>query len=240
MVNAHDKLVLSPDQRNLIGNAIEAAENTTSGEIFCVIAHKSGDYGWTTLVYGIVFALLAPILMLAIGLNPLALADWFTRLFGGGWSVGVGTSAGDEAALGMAIVVALQTLIFILVSSLGLNPDFREAMTPRFIKRNNVHRAALEQFLAHGIHLTEGRTGVLIFASLSEHQAEIVADTSIYAKVDPAVWRDAIQTLLQGARAGDLTAGLIGAVEMSGRVLSEHFPRTANDTNELPNKVVVI
>ena len=240
MVNVQDKAVLSPGQRNLISGAIEAAEVQTSGEIFCVIAHKSGDYGWTTLVYGIILALLAPIIMLSIGLNPLELADWLTRLLGGGWSVGVGASAGDEAALGMAIVVGVQTLIFIIVSSFGLNGDFREAMTPRFIKRNNVHRAALEQFLAHGIHLTEGRTGVLIFASLSEHQAEIIADTAIYAKVDPDVWREAIHTLLQGARAGDLTAGLIGAVETSGRVLAQHFPRTETDRNELPNKVVVI
>jgi putative membrane protein len=240
MVNVQDRVVLSPDQRKLISNAIEAAEANTAGEIFCVIAHKSGDYGWTTLVYGIVVALLAPVLMLAIGLNPLELADWMARLLGGGWSVGVGASAGDEAAVGMAIVVAVQTLIFILVSCLGLNGDFREALTPRFVKRNNVHRAALEQFLAHGIHLTEGRTGVLIFASLSEHQAEIIADTAIYAKVDANIWREAIVTLLTGARAGDLTAGLIGAVETSGRVLAEHFPRSETDTNELPNKVVVI
>jgi putative membrane protein len=239
MVNVQDMAVLSVDQRDRISAAIEAAEAGTSGEIFCVIAHKSGDYGWTTLVYGIVFALLAPIFMLAIGLNPLVLADWFTRLFGGGWSVGVGASAKDEAAVGMAIVVAIQTFIFIIVSSLGLNGDFREAMTPRFIKRNNVHRAALEQFLAHGIHLTQGRTGVLIFASLSEHQAEIVADTAIYAKVDPNVWREAIHALLQGARSGDLTAGIVSAVQLSGRVLSEHFPPN-NDTNELPNKVVII
>ena len=240
MVNHHEKLVLLADQRARIGAAIEAAEATTSGEIFCVIAHKSGDYGWTSLVYGIVLALLAPIIMLAIGFNPLDLADMVTRLFGGGWSLGVGVSAADEAATGMAIVVGLQILIVILVSCLGLNSDVRAALTPRFIKRNNVHRAALEQFLAHGLHLTESRTGVLIFASLSEHQAEIVADTAIFAKVDPNVWSKAVAAVLDGARAGDLTGGLVSAVTKSGAILATHFPYIEGDVNELPNKVVVI
>jgi putative membrane protein len=240
MVTSRDDLVFSPQQRERIAGAIAAAEANTSGEIFCVIARKCGDYYWTTLVYGAVLALLAPVLLLAFGLNPLDLAEGFTSIMGGGWSIGVGSSARDEAALGMAIVVGLQTLIFIVVSFLGLNSDIREAMTPRFIKRNHVHRVALEQFLAHGIHLTEGRTGVLIFASLSEHQAEIIADTAIYTKVDPKIWREAIHMLLEGARSRDLAAGLIGAVATSGRVLAEHFPRADNDTDELPNKVVII
>ena len=240
MVSAVNEPVLTAAQRASIGAAIERGEAKTSGEIFCVIARKSGDYGWTTLVYGIVLALLAPIIMLALGVNPLELADWLQRLTGGGWSVGVGTSPADEAAIGMAIVVAIQTSIFILMSALGLNSNIREAMTPAFVKRHNVHRSALEQFLAHGIHLTEGRTGVLIFASLSEHQAEIVADKAIYDKVDPKVWSDAIAALLTGARAGDLSAGLIAAVEKSAEVLVEHFPRYEGDTNELPNHVVLI
>lgn len=240
MVKTLGKQLLTDDQKHAISAAIEIAEATTSGEIYCVVAHKSGDYGWTTLIYGIVLALLAPVLMLALGLNPLDIADWVIRLFGAGWSVGVGASAADEAALGMAIIVALQTTIVILVSLFGLNGDIREALTPGFVKRNNVHRAALEQFLAHGIHLTLGRTGVLIFVSISEHQAEIVADTAIFELVDRKVWGDAVQALLEQAREDDLAGGMIKAVEMSGKVLAQHFPRQDGDENEIPNRVVII
>lgn len=240
MVKTLGKQLLTEAQKTAVSGAIEAAEASTSGEIYCVVAHKSGDYGWTTLIYGIVLALLAPVIMLALGLNPLELADWLTRLTGAGWSAGVGASAGDEAALGMAMVVAIQTAIVIAVSLLGLNADLREAMTPAFVKRNNVHRSALEQFLAHGIHLTQGRTGVLIFVSISEHQAEIVADTAIYERVDRAVWGNAIQALLEQARQGDLAGGMIRAVQMSGDVLAQHFPRQEGDENELPNRVVII
>jgi len=49
------------------------------------------------------------------------------------------------------------------------------------------HAEAMHQFLAQGIHLTERRTGVLIFASVAERYAEIVADNGINAKVQPEV-----------------------------------------------------
>jgi putative membrane protein len=240
MVNKEHSVILSAAEHSAITAAIEAAEAKTSGEIFCVIARKSGDYGWTTLVYGIVLALLAPIIMLAFSINPLDLADLVTRITQNGWSVGTGASPADEAAFGMAIVVVVQALILILVSCIGLNGDIREALTPAFIKRQSVHRAALEQFLAHGIHLTSERTGVLIFVSLSEHQAEIIADTAIYAKVDRSVWSDAMASLLVGARAGDLAAGMVSAVEKSGALLAQHFPFVEGDVDELPNKVVII
>jgi putative membrane protein len=240
MVKGSDLHVLHLDERQAIGAAIEAAEAKTAGEIYCVIARKSGDYAWTTLIYGIVLAILAPLVMLGLSVNPLDLADWLTRLSNGGWSLGTGGSPHDEAGLGMVIVVCLQMSIFTLVALLGLNPDIREAMTPAFIKRQSVHKSALEQFLAHGIHLTEGRTGVLIFVSLSEHQAEIVADTAIYTKVDPGVWSEAVGALLECAREGKLAEGIIAAVEKSGAVLAKHFPQQEGDTNELPNKVVVI
>lgn len=240
MVKNAGNAPLSGDERSAISAAIERAEMKTAGEIFVVVAEKSGDYAWTTLVYGIVLALLVPIVMLVIGFSPLDIADIARRITTGGWSVGAGASAHDEAALGLMIIVALQSLTFILVSCIGLNSDVREALTPRFIKRQNVHRAALEQFLAHGIHQTEGRTGVLIFASLSEHQAEIIADGGIHAKVDPKVWVKAVATILTHAQAGQLSQGLIEAVNQSADILAEHFPPQEGDTNELSNKVVLI
>jgi putative membrane protein len=240
MVKLLNDGLLSDTQRVTIGDAIGAAEAQTSGEIYCVIAHKSGDYWWTCVIYAIVLALLAPIVVLLAGVNPLDLAQVVSTLFNGGWSVGIGASARDEAALGMLMMVLLQAIVLIVVSALGLNADMREALTPAFVKRQNVHRAALEQFLAHGIHLTAARTGVLIFASLSEHQAEIIADTGIYKKVDPGVWSEAVGALLDHARRGDLTSGIVAAVGQSGAVLAQHFPGGEHDINELPNRVVII
>ena len=59
----------------------------------------------------------------------------------------------------------------------------------------------MRQFCAQGLHKTENRTGVLIFASEAEHYAEIIADTGINAKVKPEVWDEAVRVLIDGSRA---------------------------------------
>jgi uncharacterized membrane protein len=91
------------------------------------------------------------------------------------------------------------------------------------------------QFLAQGIHLTEQRTGVLIFASVAERYAEIVADSGINAKVQPDVWSKALAA--KGGASGD---GFVAAVELCGEQLAQYFPPGALNPDELPNKVVEI
>ena len=63
-----------------------------------------------------------------------------------------------------------------------------------------LHAEAMNQFLTHGIHLTEHRTGVLIFASVAERYAEIIADSGINAKVRPRHGRSESRTPLLGSR----------------------------------------
>jgi putative membrane protein len=60
----------------------------------------------------------------------------------------------------------------------------------------------MQQFLAQGIHLTEKRTGVLIFASVAERYAEIIADSGIDAKVNPDAWTGAIAAMVLPSRTG--------------------------------------
>ncbi|MFN7498995.1 MAG: TPM domain-containing protein, partial [Hyphomonadaceae bacterium] len=146
----------------------------------------------------------------------------------------------DEAATCMILILALQAILFMLVSALDLQPGIAAKLTPAWIKRQQVHRAARDQFLAHGLQQTTGKTGVLIFVSLAEHQAEIIADTGIYTKVSRDVWRDVIGKLVTAAREQALGRGLIAAIEDSATILSVHFPRRDDDVDELPNKVIII
>jgi putative membrane protein len=68
----------------------------------------------------------------------------------------------------------------------------------------------------------------------------VIADEGIYAKVDPSVWTETVGAVLLGAKARDLTGGIIGAVEKASDVLAQHFPRQDDDINEIPNRVVII
>ena len=88
--------------------------------------------------------------------------------------------------------------------------------------------------------MTERRTGVLIFASVAERYAEIVADAGINAKVPPHVWDQAVAALIAGIKDGRPGDGFVSAIEQCGAVLAEHFPPGALNRDELPNKLVEI
>jgi putative membrane protein len=102
------------------------------------------------------------------------------------------------------------------------------------------HAEAMHQFLAQGIHLTEQRTGVLIFASVAERYAEIVADSGINAKVQPDVWSKAVAAMISAIKDGRPGDGFVAAVELCGEQLAQYFPPGTLNPDELPNKVVEI
>ncbi|MEY4471987.1 MAG: hypothetical protein RL671_291, partial [Pseudomonadota bacterium] len=113
-------------------------------------------------------------------------------------------------------------------------------LVPGFIKAARVRARAEACFKIGAERRTHGRTGILIYVSLAEHRAEIVADAAIAGKVSPEVWGEAMAALLQGIRADDLAAGLTGAIAKVGAVLAQHFPRAADDQNELPDRVIEV
>jgi putative membrane protein len=137
-------------------------------------------------------------------------------------------------------IYLVQLAVFAVIAAVLSLPALRYHVVPKAVKHQRAHAAAMRQFLAHGLHLTEARTGVLIFASAAERYAEIIADTGIHAKVGNAVWEQAMAALvaaIKSDRAGD---GFIAAVEQCGAVLAQHFPPGAINRDELPNKLVVM
>ena len=83
-----------------------------------------------------------------------------------------------------ASVIYLVQLVVFIAAALALSlPAIRFHIVPRRTQHERAHAEAMRQFFAHGLHQTENRTGVLIFASLAERYAEIVADAGIHAKV---------------------------------------------------------
>ena len=113
-------------------------------------------------------------------------------------------------------------------------------MTPGATKGRRVRRRAIALFRAAAESRTVGRTAVLIYLSLAEHRAEIVADSAIAAQVSPETWGEAMAAMLIHIRAGDLAEGMIAAVGKVGAVLAEHFPRAENDRNELPDRLIEV
>jgi putative membrane protein len=220
---------ISAADRARIRDAVEAAEAKTAGEIFTVIAGASDDYRLIPILWATLAALLFPLLLL--------LAEYLI-----GWPSGDVWNADTAVPAGLpaAWVYAVQLAVFILLAIVLSLPRIRPLVVPRSVKDERAHAVAGQQFLAHGLHLTEQRTGVLIFISLAEQYAEIIADAAIAKKVEQAVWDDAMSALLAEIRRGRLADGLGGAVERVGAVLAEHFPPRKRDENELSDDLVIL
>jgi putative membrane protein len=202
--------MISESEKIRVADAIRAAEAGTAGEIFCVIARHSSDYRLVPIAWAAVIALLAPL--------PLVyLTSWPT-----------------------AVVYLWQLVAFIVVALALSHPKVRLHIVPRRAKHDRAHAEAMRQFLAQGLHKTERRTGVLIFASAAERYAEIVADAGINEKVSPQVWDQAVNELVAAIKAGRPADGFVAAIAQCGAVLAAHFPPGALMRDELPDKLLEI
>ena len=116
----------------------------------------------------------------------------------------------------------------------------RMALVPAATKRRCASRLAREQFFAQGLHRTRERTGVLIFVAVAEHHVEIIADHGIDALVPPDTWDQAVAEFITRVRGGRVAEGFLAAIGVVGERLAEHFPRAADDADELPNRLIEI
>ena len=114
----------------------------------------------------------------------------------------------------------------------------RLLLTPAATKHRRVRRRAVTIFKAAAERRTAGRTGILIYLSMAEHRAEIVADEAILKVTDEHTWGEAMTALIEAVRDGRPGDGIVAAIERVGSVLTEHFPRSASDINEIPDKLI--
>lgn len=230
--------LLTPDDLAAIEAAVRAAEARTTGEIYCVLAEESADYHATPLAWAAGVALLAPAVLLLGGVRVSAPDLGLI----GGWTAAQVEDAGAAAARAALVgTLVLQALLFVATLLLVSVRPVRRALTPRGLKRDRVRQRAEEQFLSKNLHATRERTGVLIYVSVAERMAELLADEGIHARVGPQAWERAMASLVEGLRRGEAAAGFITAIGQCGEVLAEHFPPRLDDNpNELPNAIVVL
>ena len=143
-------------------------------------------------------------------------------------------------ALPVNRILLLQIAVFVGLAVLLCLPRLRVALVPRSVRRAVAHRAAMEQFSMRGIARKKDRTGILIFVSLAEHYARIIADQGIAARVPQSEWQGAIDALIAHMSGGRIADGFIAAIETCGTVLETHFPRTETSRDELPDRIYLI
>ncbi|MBX7495335.1 hypothetical protein K3172_05640 [Qipengyuania sp. 6B39] len=217
-------------QNRTVSAAVAEAEALTSGEIVTVLADRSDGYSDVVLVYAAAIGFTAMSIFAAF---PKPLLDAWDEL-SGGWLTEWTT--GETASM----TIALGLIAFAASWALLSWDALRFALTPSPIKQARVRDAAVKHFKVGAERRTHGRTGVLLYLSMREHRAEIVADEPIAAIVPAEVWGEAMADMLVEIRKGHLAEGLAAGVRDVGKVLAEHFPRGEHDENELPDRLIEV
>jgi len=221
---------LSDDGRASVGAAVSLVERRTAGEVVTIVTQQSDDYAEIALLWSILVAFLA---LAALAIAPDFYLGIYDRLTGG-WV----QEWHPRGIFGVALLVA--SLKFAGMWLLQLWRPLRLFLVPGPYKHARVRARAITCFKVGAERRTHGRTGILIYLSMEERRAEIVADEAIAGKVDPLVWGQAMAALLAHVREGRVAEGMVAGIESVGKVLAEHFPIAEGDTNELPDRLIEV
>lgn len=221
---------LGDSDRKRINDAVAAAEAQSAGEVVTILTDRSDSYADVALAWCAIAAILA---LTALAIAPDFYLGLYERLTGG-WVL----EWHPRRILALAACVA--GLKFLGAWLIQLWQPLKFLLIPPPIKQARVRERAITCFKVGAERRTHGRTGILIYLSMREHRAEIVADQAIAARVGPEVWGDAMAAMLAHLREGRVADGMIAATERVGEVLAEHFPRNAHDVNELPDRLIEV
>ena len=214
--------VLTAADRDRVTAAVAAAERGTDGEIVTIVAGTSDRYQDVPLHY----AVLAMLLVAALATLDL---DWLN--WAGGWD------APDPGRVLLGVMIAQAAAFLVVRYGVAWTP-LKLALTPRATKRRRVRRRAVQYFKVGAERRTQARVGILLYLSTDERMAELIADEAIVRAVPPERWGDAMAALVGAVRDGRSGDGMVAAVAAIGTILGESFPKTSEDVNELPDRLI--
>ena len=210
--------------------AVTAVESATAGEVVTIVTAQSDDYAEIALIWSAAVGFLA---LAALVISPdfyLGLYDLITGRWAQEWH--------PREIFGVALLVA--SLKFGGMWLLQLWCPLRLWLVPGPVKHARVRARAITCFKVGAERRTHGRTGILIYLSMRERRAEIVADEAIASKVAPEIWGEAMAAMLGPIREGRIADGMVAAIAKVGEVLAQHFPLAEGDTNELPDRLIEV
>ncbi len=201
--------LFSEEEKERIHQAVIAAESKTSGEIVPMVVTASARYTELELLGMVVGGTLGT-------LAAFYLHDPWGSQLSLLWPM-TGTAAGYL---------------------LCLIPQVKRRLLRRRRAEEAVRERSLASFIAEGLHYTRDHTGILIFISLFEREVEVLADQGINEKVPQGTWEEVVRIVSAGLKSGHACDGLCKAVARCGEILSEQFPRSPDDEDELSSQLI--
>ena len=157
------------------------------------------------------------------------------HLFAPPWIVGRAFPRSALTAIEHGIHASEQThdgeLRFAVEAGLDLMP---------LLRGQPVRQRALELFSSLRVWDTENNSGVLIYVQLIDHRIEIVADRGIEAKVAQQQWEEICRRMEAAFRQNRFEQGVLEAIAEITALLARHFPPRETNSDELPNRPIVL
>jgi putative membrane protein len=200
---------LNDEAKRALTGAVEAVEAGSSAELVVAVRDHSGSYLHAALLGGVLVAL-ATLVVLLFSPWPFDLV-WFVV---------------DPLLLGL--------LAGFLTSR---SPVLCRLLTSRAERRRRVETAARSLFVEKRVHGTTGRTGLLLYISILEREAELVVDLGVETLAGTEAWRRAVADVQEAVRRGDDGIAVAGKVHGLAAVLSPVLARQVGDVDELANEV---
>lgn len=203
------RLILTEEDKKEISKAVGKAEAGTSGEIVFAVTEASGRYRHSHL---------------QMALTGMAAITALYLVIPGPHSVNA--------------VLWTEILSFAILYALAARVPWRRWFIPERELEARVREAAFMEFYSSGLYRTRDSNGVLIYLSILERRVVVLGDRAIHEKMGDEHWKEVRDLIIQGIRQGQARSGICSAVERCGEALAFHFPRKADDTNELSDEVI--
>ncbi len=220
---------LTDHDHRLVTDAIADAETRSSAEILAIATARSDTYLDVVMHWAAVAALAIPVLVAA--LPPDSIDALIRPILG--WHA-------DDIVWRLIMLFVVQVLAFVAVRYIISETPLRYWLTPSSLKSDRVRRRALSTFKVSTEARTHGRNGVMIFLSLAEHRAELVADAAVHGKVAREAWGEVMAALVDAVADGRPGEGLAAAVTAVGDLLAPHFPPGSANPNEIPDRLIEV
>lgn len=214
---------LNDQEKAALTAKIHHAESQTRAEIVTVIARSSDGYRYIPILWAALIALSVPGLYYA-----------YLSISSGGW-----VDATELLSMNHWLY-PVQVLVFLGLGMVFQIPAARMWIIPKSVKHQRAARFAREQFFLQNLHLTEGRTGVLVFVSVAEHYVEIIVDSGVAEVVDNEVWQQTVEQFVAHIQRGEIAKGFESTIEQCRVILWEHFPAPHGRPDELPNHLIEV
>jgi putative membrane protein len=191
--------LLDPADRQRIEAALFEAHKATRGEIALVAVRTSDAYAGAGWRLGLLLALLA--------------------------SFGLAAFVPDAP---LELLLALQALALASGHALARFDGVRRRLVASRLAEECVDRRAARAFAESGLRRHPERAGVLLFVSLLERRARVLADAGIEERAPGSEpWQDLLEPIVGAMREGRPADGLVAGIERCAALLSIHFPGVA-------------